>query len=534
VSLGASRKPSRELAALVAILVAYVLVNVAIVAARPLLMRRAIASVDSTLMRDRGQLDRELHEWRSEMHRDGRWVAAVVEGALDAGRDTRRGARPALPPDVVARLGALVAAQVPSARVWVVASDGSLDGPPVASLAPDAPTRRHRLLAQLAVRRDSALLAASEVRGRDLRVAIAVPLHVPNGGPLAAILDVSVASRLRPRLPAVAWEGHDGRAALTFPFDSSYVGATWTADAPEPEIHWPADGWTLADSSLIVVGGALADTTPRYEVAIPRAAAAALVQTRTAWLHALAALAALPLSVGVLLVGRARREARLRDAETALADARLRTAQAETAAARAELSVVHARLNPHFLSNALHSVSALVDSDPGAAEDALDRLGDLFRYSLEQSERHTVRLGDEWRFVRDYLAIEQMRLGDRLTVLMELDPDAAQVEVPSLLLQPLVENAVRHGIVPRREGGTVRVSARLCDDRVDLQVSDDGVGTDSAALPGARGTGLRTLRQRLELDRSLDGHIAIDTAPGRGFRVRVSLAIEPRGVPLGG
>jgi signal transduction histidine kinase len=312
---------------------------------------------------------------------------------------------------------------------------------------------------------------------------------------------------------------------VTFPFGGSFVGAAWAAGAREPEIHWPKSGWTLDDSSLIVVGGALPDTAPRFELGIPRAAALATADARAAWLHALAALVALPLCVGVLLAGRARRETRLRDTESSLAEARLRAAEAEAAASRAELAAVNARLDPHFLSNALHSVAALVDSDPAAAEDALDRLGDLFRYSLEQSERHTVLLGDEWRFVRDYLAIEQMRLGERLAVRMDLDPDAAAVEVPSLLLQPLVENAVRHGVGPRREGGTVRVGARRSGDRLELEVADDGVGTDPQSLGTARGTGLRTLRQRLDLDPRFDGRLAVETAPGEGFRVHVSLAV---------
>jgi signal transduction histidine kinase len=239
-----------------------------------------------------------------------------------------------------------------------------------------------------------------------------------------------------------------------------------------------------------------------------------------------AALVALALCLVVLLVGRAVRDRRLRAAEQSLAESRLRTAWAETAATRAELAAVQARLNPHFLSNALHSVSALVATDPEAAEESLDRLGDLFRYTLEQSERRVVRLEDEWQFVKDYLAIEQMRLGDRLAVEMTLDPAAAACAVPSFALQPLVENAIRHGIGPRRDGGTVRVSARRDDGRVELLVSDDGLGADPSVVDASGGTGLRTLRQRLALDDTLDGRVEVETAPGAGFRVRVSVAAD--------
>ena len=239
-------------------------------------------------------------------------------------------------------------------------------------------------------------------------------------------------------------------------------------------------------------------------------------------------LVALALCVIILLAGHLARDRRLRAAEASLAESRLRTAQAETAATRAEMAAIQARLNPHFLSNALHSVSALVASDPLAAEDALDRIGDLFRYSLVQSERHVVCLDDEWRFVQDYLAIEQMRLGARLTVELSLERAAAECDVPSFVLQPLVENAIRHGIGPRTAGGTVRVSARRDNGRVVLEVVDDGAGSSPERVEASLGTGLRTLRQRLSLDDAFRGIVDVETAPDRGFRVRVTLDARPR------
>ncbi|NOT07166.1 MAG: histidine kinase, partial [Gemmatimonadales bacterium] len=243
--------------------------------------------------------------------------------------------------------------------------------------------------------------------------------------------------------------------------------------------------------------------------------------------HLASALAALPLAVGVLLLGRTRRNRRLREAGSSLAASELRAVRAEALAARAELAALQARLNPHFLSNALHSVSALIGTDPEGAEDALDQLGGLFRYSLEQSERPAVPLAAEWEFVRDYLAIEQIRLGNRLTVKASLDPEAAEYPVPPFTLQPLVENAVRHGIGPKRAGGTVRIEAVLRGETLELSVEDDGAGADLALVSASAGTGLRTLRQRLELDRDLAGCVEIHTAPGRGFRAVVSLAVRP-------
>jgi LytS/YehU family sensor histidine kinase len=269
------------------------------------------------------------------------------------------------------------------------------------------------------------------------------------------------------------------------------------------------------------VSGELPDTTPRFELGIGRDWARSRAESRIAWFYAVTAIVALVAVLGVLLVGRIVRGRHLRATQRSLAESELRAAKAETAATRAGLAAVQARLHPHFLSNALHSVAALIPTDPGAAEDALDRLGDLFRYSLEQSARQSVVLEDEWHFVEDYLAIERMRLGPRLQVEMEIDPAATECEVPSFVLQPLVENAVRHGVGPRRMGGKVHVSARLIGRVLELAVVDDGVGADPSGVRSSSGTGIRTLCQRLSLDPAFAGHLEIDTAPNAGFRARV-------------
>jgi histidine kinase/histidine kinase/DNA gyrase B/HSP90-like ATPase len=371
------------------------------------------------------------------------------------------------------------------------------------------------------------VLGATGLRGSDLRIAVASPVRNASVRGLAVVLDLSAAAELRHRLPNMTWEGHYGRAAVTFPFGDAFVSAMWSGRPNDPEIEWPRQGWALTDSALIVVSGSLPGITPRFELGIPRSAASARVDARAAWLHASAAGAALVLCVIILLAGHLTRDRRLRAAESSLAESRLRTAQAETAATRAELASIQARLNPHFLSNALHSVSALVASDPLAAEEALDRIGDLFRYSLIRSEQHVVRLDDEWRFVQDYLAIEQMRLGSRLTVELALERAAGECDVPSFVLQPLVENAIRHGIGPRTAGGTVRVTGRRVNGRVLLEVCDDGAGARAEGVDASRGTGLRTLRQRLSLDDAFRGVVDVETAPDRGFRVRVTLDARP-------
>ncbi len=519
----ASRRPAPELVAGALVLLLYLLANVAIVVRRPAMMRDAVASVNSALERDKSSLDAELTHWRDEMLDEGRWVATLTNVLLDAGSGARTGT---LSTSDVARLRELTITRIPGARVWVLDRSGNVK----ASVDGEQPGDRERSLARESLAGDSSVVGATGMRGSDLRLAVASPVRNATARGLVVVIDLSAAAQLRHRLPNMTWEGHYGRAAITFPFGNAYVSATWSGRPDDPEIGWPRQGWALTDTSLIVVSGALPGITPRFELGIPRAAARARVDARAAWLHAIAAGVALALCVVILLAAHLARERRLRATEASLAESRLRTAQAETAATRAELASIEARLNPHFLSNALHSVSALVASDPLAAEEALDRIGDLFRYSLIQSERHVVCLDDEWRFVQDYLAIEQMRLGARLTVELSLDRAAAECDVPSFVLQPLVENAIRHGIGPHAAGGTVRVTGRRTNGRVLLEVADDGAGANAASIESSNGTGLRTLRQRLSLDDAFRGEVDVDTAPGRGFRVRVLLDAHPRAV----
>jgi signal transduction histidine kinase len=175
---------------------------------------------------------------------------------------------------------------------------------------------------------------------------------------------------------------------------------------------------------------------------------------------------------------------RVRAQEAAASEAHLLAQQAQLVALRAQI-------NPHFLFNALHSVGALVSSDPERADEALECLGDLLRYAL--GTEHEVSLAQEWTFTRNYLSFEQLRLGERLRLDVAADVDALAVMVPPLILQPIVENAVRHGIADRPDGGHIRLRARLDHERLLLEVTDDGRGTR-----GARdGLGLSSVRRRL-------------------------------------
>jgi Histidine kinase len=207
--------------------------------------------------------------------------------------------------------------------------------------------------------------------------------------------------------------------------------------------------------------------------------------------------------------------------------ASLAAAHAESALARAELAVISGKLNPHFLFNTLNSLIALTRKDAQAAEAALMRFSSMLRYVLDtkRSASDRVPLGDEIEFVRDYLALESLRLGKRLQVDWELDPATFGDEIPPLSLQPLVENAIQHGIAPRVDGGRVGIrSARnTMNQGLELSVEDDGAGCEPARLDdpthARSGIGLTALRRRFALDYEGRARLQIRTQPGAGFRV---------------
>ena len=204
--------------------------------------------------------------------------------------------------------------------------------------------------------------------------------------------------------------------------------------------------------------------------------------------------------------------------------------------AEAELRALRAQINPHFLFNTLNSIAALIHENPAAAEDVTTRLADVFRYVLHASERERVPFGEELAFLRSYLEIERVRLGDRLRIEEAIEPGVESVPVPSLLLQPLVENAVLHGVAPRAEGGTIRLSARRAGGMLEVEITDDGPGLNAAAPGLERGFGLRSVRERL---RALGGQHALaiepaSTGPGApsssghagvGTRVRLTFPV---------
>ena len=215
--------------------------------------------------------------------------------------------------------------------------------------------------------------------------------------------------------------------------------------------------------------------------------------------------------VGLVVLARA--YARLRDREVIAARLEAQLADARTAALRAQMQ-------PHFLFNTLNAISALVPEDPVRANRLIARLGDLLRLSLSGGGQ-TCTLAEELEFTDAYLAIEAERLGDRLTIVRHVDPAAMAVDVPALLLQPLAENAVRHGLAPRVRGGTLTLRAELRDGRLQLSVSDDGCGASAVR----DGVGLGNTRLRLEQLYGGRQSLAVTTAPDEGFRVVITMPL---------
>jgi uncharacterized membrane-anchored protein YhcB (DUF1043 family) len=207
------------------------------------------------------------------------------------------------------------------------------------------------------------------------------------------------------------------------------------------------------------------------------------------------------------------------------ARAQQRLRERELAAAQAELQALRAQLDPHLLFNTLHSLTQLAREDPVATQDALQRFGELMRYVLKSGRESgaAVALEEELEFVRNYLALEQLRLGDRLRVSEHIEPDALELEVPALLLQPLVENAVRHGLAPRREGGTVRLSATTNHGCLTVSVSDDGNGAEAGQLHESQGLGLKAVARQLQAHFSGAAQVVVETQPRAGFTVSLKM-----------
>ncbi|RPI64663.1 MAG: hypothetical protein EHM50_00320 [Lysobacterales bacterium] len=188
---------------------------------------------------------------------------------------------------------------------------------------------------------------------------------------------------------------------------------------------------------------------------------------------------------------------RLNSTETKLRTQKSEYEQALKLASEARLAALEARIHPHFLFNALNTVSSLIPTAPAHAEGLIQRLSALLRSSLDAHQQGLVALHREIKIARDYLEIEQARFGSRLRFAIEMNGDLADKQIPPLTVQTLVENCVKHAVAPARNGAEIRVRAVADGDGVRVEVADTGPGFSPADLPA--GHGLDTLRKRLTL-----------------------------------
>ena len=204
-----------------------------------------------------------------------------------------------------------------------------------------------------------------------------------------------------------------------------------------------------------------------------------------------------------------------------------RATQAENLRTRAELEALRSQLNPHFLFNTLHSLMALVRHNPPLAEDALEKLALLLRHTLvAKQDAEDVLFSEELDFIQNYLALEQIRLGNRLCFEEVIAADTLTCLLPPLTLQPLVENSVKHAISVRPEGGQLRLTAARHNGRLVLEISDDGPGATLEELDTSTGSGLRITQQRLKTRFGDRASFKVITQPQSGFTVRMEIPAD--------
>jgi len=213
-------------------------------------------------------------------------------------------------------------------------------------------------------------------------------------------------------------------------------------------------------------------------------------------------------------------------------EGRVKASQLEARLAQAQLTSLKMQLHPHFLFNTLHSISTLVNEDPEAAEAMIARLSELLRLSLENTGAQEVPLSQELEFVERYLEIEQIRFEDRLRIHFDIDPQTLDAQVPNLILQPLVENAIRHGI-GHKPGGKVEVRSSLVEGMLLLQVLDDGAGVTSNKCLNRPGLGLSNTRARLDAIYGKEHAFVLRNASNGGAEAAIRIPFRPLAQPVG-
>jgi two-component system, LytTR family, sensor kinase len=201
----------------------------------------------------------------------------------------------------------------------------------------------------------------------------------------------------------------------------------------------------------------------------------------------------------------------------------LRSSQLQTQLAKAHLQALKSQLQPHFLFNTMHSISALMLTDVQAADRMMTRLSDLLRMTLDAEETQVTTLSRELEFVNCYLEIEKIRFEERLNVVLDISPETLDAQVPQLLLQPLVDNAVKHGISKLPAAGEIRIIVKKQNGELQLEISDNGPGFCKPGSYQHAGLGLRITRERLESLYGQDQSMELLSPPEGGATVRVCI-----------
>lgn len=205
----------------------------------------------------------------------------------------------------------------------------------------------------------------------------------------------------------------------------------------------------------------------------------------------------------------------------------LRLASARTALVQAQLEALKAKLQPHFLFNTLNSISALIRDNPDAADRMIARLSELLRIALDNEGRQTLPLRQEIDFLKRYLEIQQVRFEERLVTEFNIESEALDALVPNLILQPLVENAIKHGISRQKAGGKIAVSAFRNSEQLMLEISDDGPGANNPdQLEYSSGLGLRNTRARLQQLYADRQSLRLSNSSGQGLTVTIAIPYE--------
>lgn len=289
---------------------------------------------------------------------------------------------------------------------------------------------------------------------------------------------------------------------------TTLVARTLWADLPSFVTSW-LDAGTLVVALLIAIPTTLFARPLPYSLLVwPRAAGLLL------------AAGVLGIAIAGLVSTHRRLEILVRSQTRQLADA-------QRAASESRLAALSAQVNPHFLFNTLNTLAEVVHEDEDRAEDLITDLASMMRYSLDHSSRK-VTMHEEFDVVRRLLRIEQARLQERLQTVLHLDPTVAEAKIPGFLVQPLVENAVRHGIAPLTKGGTVEVRAEAVHGRLQITVRDDGPGLGAAREPtddeNAHAGGLHNVRERLRL--TWGDRASLQVLEGPGTHLLLDLPLE--------